>query len=268
MQNVSAAAMPGPARGALARGQRHQRRVDGQRREGLAREPDGLRSLHGRDDRDPRGEMAHHLAKARLCRISPVPAPCTCGGPPSASPAASSPSPCPSPIRPLVAIGPAPPRPSSSSTGSPAPRGQGRPRSIVNPSLAASTPSRRRAASVAWASTSMRVDVVVGVAGIVVEQGHVPGPGLGRDVHGVPDRGVPPRGLGPELLLGVLGVVDDQVRSVAQLEHGRRRPRRGRRAPGDRTRRPRPGPRPRSGTRASSRRAAPRGRAPWPTPPR
>ena len=40
-------------------------------------------------------------------------------------------------------------------------------------------------------------------------------------MHRVADGGVAPGGLGPVLLLGVLGVVDDQVGPVAQLEHRR-----------------------------------------------
>src|ERR1700688_2649024 len=65
------------------------------------------------------------------------------------------------------------------------------------------------------------IEVVVGVLGVVVEQGQLPRAGFGRDVHRVGDGGVSPRGLGPVLLLGVLGVVDHQVGAVAQLEHRR-----------------------------------------------
>ena len=39
-------------------------------------------------------------------------------------------------------------------------------------------------------------------------------------MHGVVDGGVAPSGLLLELLLGVLGVVDDEVGAVAQLEDG------------------------------------------------
>ncbi len=56
-------------------------------------------------------------------------------------------------------------------------------------------------------------------------------PGLGRDPHGVVDRAVAPRApSGRELVGRVLGVVDQQVGTVAQLEHAVGRPRASRRA--------------------------------------
>ena len=61
----------GPARGVLARRQRHQRRVERQRREGLAGEADGLGVLHGGDDGDTGGEMAQDLAEAAGVERSP-----------------------------------------------------------------------------------------------------------------------------------------------------------------------------------------------------
>ena len=59
------------------------------------------------------------------------------------------------------------------------------------------------------------VEDLVGVVRIVVEQRQATGARLGRHVDGVADGGVAPVGLGLELLLGVLGVVDEQIGAVA-----------------------------------------------------
>ena len=128
----------GPARGALPRGQGHQRRVERQRRERLAGEADGLAVLHGGDDRDPGGEMAEHLAEARRRRTSP-----------RRLAARSSPSPTLEPVPLSHAIAsPRRPRalvscPSSSARSWPEVRG-GRGRSSILP-WRPSTPSRRPA---------------------------------------------------------------------------------------------------------------------------
>src|SRR5690606_16798989 len=62
------------------------------------------------------------------------------------------------------------------------------------------------------------VERVVVVGRVVVEQGEAPGAGLVGDEHGVVHRAVAPVVLLRELLDRVLGVVDDEVGAVAQLE--------------------------------------------------
>src|SRR5271154_1821207 len=56
----------GPARRAPGGAQDHHGRVQRQRGEGLAREPDGDAVLQRRDDGDPGGEVAEHLAEPGL----------------------------------------------------------------------------------------------------------------------------------------------------------------------------------------------------------
>ena len=63
------------------------------------------------------------------------------------------------------------------------------------------------------------VDRVVVVRRVVVEHGQPLGPRLLRHEHRVVDRAVAPVVLLGELVGGVLGVVDDEVGAVAQLEH-------------------------------------------------
>ena len=63
------------------------------------------------------------------------------------------------------------------------------------------------------------VDHVVVVTGVVVEQRQPLGAHLARQPHGVLDGAVPPRALAGELGRRVLGVVDQQVDALAQVEH-------------------------------------------------
>ena len=97
------------------------------------------------------------------------------------------------------------------------------------------------------------VDLVVGVGRVVVEQGQSPDPGLSGHQHGIVGRRMPPVGQGGELLLGVLGVVEEQVRPVAQLEHARLERTEGPAAPDGPRGRPAPGRRPPAGTRGYAR---------------
>src|SRR5271166_306219 len=63
------------------------------------------------------------------------------------------------------------------------------------------------------------LDVAIGVGGVVVEEHQAFGPRLGRHPDRVGVGGVAPVGLVPELVVGVLGVVDDDVGPLAELEH-------------------------------------------------
>ncbi len=63
------------------------------------------------------------------------------------------------------------------------------------------------------------VDLVVGVGGVVVEQGQALDSGLLGHQHGVVRGRMAPIGQSSEFLLGVLGVVEEEVGIVAQLEH-------------------------------------------------
>lgn len=62
------------------------------------------------------------------------------------------------------------------------------------------------------------VDLAVGVGRVVVEQEEPPDPALGRHPDGIGDGRVAPVGLLHELLVGVLGIVDQDVGTVAELE--------------------------------------------------
>ena len=64
------------------------------------------------------------------------------------------------------------------------------------------------------------VELPVGVRGVVVREEEPLHPRLGRHVHGVGGGRVAPVGLGRELVVGVLAVVDQQVHVLAELEHG------------------------------------------------
>jgi hypothetical protein len=56
----------GPARRAAGRGENDHRRIEGEGGEGLAAEADGYAVLQCRDDGDPGGEVAEHLAEPGL----------------------------------------------------------------------------------------------------------------------------------------------------------------------------------------------------------
>ena len=87
----------------------------------------------------------------------------------------------------------------------------------MRPSRAANT-STPIASPQAAAAGGEAVDHVVVVRRVVVVQRQPPGADLGGQPHRVLDGAVAPRALAGELGRRVLGVVDQQVDAVAQLE--------------------------------------------------